>query len=84
MFLAIRGNWGTHYDASPPMLSHLSFAAKFLYTAILPQMTLWIGWTVVLELISRASLRQAIMRRGKQAAPAASVRGEHPGRFICG
>jgi hypothetical protein len=70
MFLAIRGNWGTHYDASPPMLSHLSFAAKFLYTAILPQMTLWIGWTVVLGAIIGVIV-VAIARRGKQTAPAA-------------
>ena len=51
MFFAMRGNggagWGTHYDAPGPMFAHAPFATKFLYEAILPQMTLWIGYTVV-------------------------------------
>ena len=43
MFLAMRGNggqgWGTHYDAVPPMFAPAPFATKFLYMAVLPQMT---------------------------------------------
>lgn len=52
MFFAMRGNggagWGTHYDAVAPMFAHAGFGTKFLYEAILPQMTMWIGYTVVL------------------------------------
>jgi hypothetical protein len=74
MFLAMRGNggqgWGTHYDAVPAMFAQASFARKFFYTAILPQMTLWIGWTVVLGSIFGAIV-VAVVGRGKQAAPAA-------------
>ena len=74
MFLAMRGNggqgWGTHYDAVAPMFAQASFARKFLYMAILPQMTLWIGWTVVVGSIIGVIV-VAIVRRGKQAAPAA-------------
>lgn len=51
MYLAMSGNngsgWGTHYDAIAPMFAQLSFSKKYFYEALLPQMTLWIGWTVV-------------------------------------
>ena len=74
MFLAMRGNggrgWGTHYDAVVPMFAQASFARKFFYMAVLPQMTAWIGWTVVLGSIIGVIVA-AIVRRGKQAAPAA-------------
>jgi hypothetical protein len=74
MFLAMRGNdgqgWGTHYDAVAPMLASASFARKFFYEAIVPQMTLWIGWTVVLGSILGV-IFAAFARKGKQAAPAA-------------
>jgi len=73
MFLAMGGNggqgWGTHYDAVAPMFATASFARKFVYEAIVPQMTLWIGWTVVLGAILGAVVA-AVARRGKQAAPA--------------
>jgi hypothetical protein len=75
MFLAMRGNggqgWGTHYDAVGPMFAHASFARKFFYMGILPQMTLWIGWTAVLGAIL-GILVAAIAHRGKQAAPVAA------------
>jgi len=74
MFLAMRGNdgqgWGTHYDAVAPMFASASFARKFLYEAIVPQMTFWIGWTVVVGSVLGV-IAAAIARRGKQAAPAA-------------
>jgi hypothetical protein len=75
MFFAMRGNggqgWGTHYDAVPPMFAQGPFATKFLYLAILPQMTGWIGWTVVVGSILGVIV-VAIAGRGKQAAPAAA------------
>jgi hypothetical protein len=74
MFLAMRGNggqgWGTHYDAVDPMFAQASFAAKFFHVAILPQMTAWIGWTVVVGSITGV-IAVAVARRGKQEAPAA-------------
>ncbi len=51
MFLALRGNggtgWGTHYDVVAPLFVQASLARKFFYEAFLPQMTLWIAWTVI-------------------------------------
>jgi hypothetical protein len=75
MFLAMRGNggqgWGTHYDAVPPTFGATRFAMKFLYAAILPQMTMWIAWTVALGSVIGVIVA-AILQRGKQAAPAAA------------
>ena len=75
MYFAMAGNggkgWGTHYDAAPPNFPPHSFAAKFLELAVLPQLTLWIGWTVVLGSILGV-IAVAIAGRGKQAAPAAA------------
>ena len=74
MLAAMLGNggqgWGTHYDVVPPGFPAQSFAAKFLHLAVLPQMTLWIGWTVVFGSII-GTIAAAIVHRGKQAVPAA-------------
>jgi hypothetical protein len=74
MYLAMRGNggqgWGTHYDAVAPTLAQASFARRFFFEAILPQMTLWIAWTVVVGSIL-GIIVVSIVRPGKQAAPAA-------------
>lgn len=74
MFLAMRGNggngWGTHYDAVPPTVTFHSFATRFLYTGVFPQLGFWIGWTVVIGGIFGA-IAAALSRRGKQAGPAA-------------
>jgi len=75
MFFAMHGNggqgWGTHYDAVAPMFAQASFAKKFLYEALLPQMTMWIGWTVVVGSVVGAVVA-AFARRGREAAPAAA------------
>jgi hypothetical protein len=75
MFLAMRGNgglgWGTHYDVVGPTFAHASFARKFFYMAILPQMTLWVGWTVIVGSIIGVIIA-AIAHREKPAAPAAT------------
>ena len=75
MFLAMRANggqgWGTHYDAVPEAFAHVSFAKKFFEMAIVPQLTLWIGWTVVLGSLL-GELAAAIIGRKKQEAPVAA------------
>lgn len=75
MFIAMSANggqgWGTHYDVVPPNFPYHAFAAKFFYTALVPQMTLWIGFTVVVGSIFGA-IAAAIAGKGKPAvAPAA-------------
>lgn len=70
MYLAMHGNggagWGTHYDAVPPPLVHVPLATKFLYAGILPQMTMWIGFTVVVGSLIGVVVT-AVVRPGKRA-----------------
>jgi hypothetical protein len=46
-FLALRGRWGTHYDAIPPGWPEMGLGMKFVVLGLLPQLTLWIGYTIV-------------------------------------
>jgi hypothetical protein len=74
MYLAMRGNggagWGTHYDATLPMFAKLPFAKKYFYEALLPQMTLWVGWTVVVGAVLGAVAAAVALRKGRAAQPA--------------
>jgi hypothetical protein len=47
MFFAIRGSWGTHYDAVPPDLPVLGFVAKYLWIGFFPQLILWAAYTIL-------------------------------------
>ena len=47
MWLAIRRNWGTHYDAPPPSFPAMLPDARWLWTGLVPQMTIWMSWTLV-------------------------------------
>jgi hypothetical protein len=73
MYLAMSGNggqgWGTHYDAVAPPFAPLRLATKYFYTAVLPQMTMWIGWTVVVGSVF-GTIVAAVAGRGKREAPA--------------
>lgn len=73
MFIAMKANggqgWGTHYDAAAPNFTVTSFAQKFIDLAVLPQMSLWIGWTVVLGALL-GGIFVAIFGRRSQAAAA--------------
>jgi hypothetical protein len=71
MFFAIRGSWDTHYDALPPEGAIPSgFWLKYLYIALIPQLVMWIAYTIILgALIGTAYV--AIAGR-KKPAPAAS------------
>jgi len=48
MLLAIFGNWGTHYDVPPPGFPEMGPLAKWAWIGLLPQMTIWIAYTVVI------------------------------------
>jgi hypothetical protein len=70
MYLAMRGNggagWGTHYDAVAPMFLHASLGTKFFYEAFLPQMFMWIAYTVILGALIGEII--AAVRPGRRAA----------------
>ncbi len=47
MLPAILGNWGTHYDAPPPDFPDMSPLARWFLIGLLPQMLLWVPFTLV-------------------------------------
>jgi hypothetical protein len=75
MFFALRGNggqgWGTHYDALPARYAQATFATKFFNEAVLPQMCLWIGYTVIVGALF-GTIAVAIAHRSKAASRAVS------------
>ena len=68
-FFAIRGNWGTHYDALPPGLPETSFWTRYVQTALVPQLIFWIAFTVVVGTLF-GSVATAIFSRRKIGVPA--------------
>lgn len=75
MYIAMSANggqgWGTHYDAVDPTFAHLSLLRKWLYEALVPQATLWIGWTVCLGSIF-GTIVAALTGKTKRVAQAAA------------
>ncbi|HXV65103.1 MAG TPA: hypothetical protein VEK15_30700 [Vicinamibacteria bacterium] len=51
MLLAILGNWGTHYDVVPPGFPEMGAFSKWFLIGVVPQLTIWMGYTVVLGAI---------------------------------
>jgi hypothetical protein len=49
MLLAILGNWGTHYDVLPPGITlDVSPWTKWFFIGVVPQLTLWMAFTVAI------------------------------------
>ena len=48
MLIAMLGNWGTHYDVAPPGFPAMGVIQKWLMIGVLPQMTLWLWFTIAL------------------------------------
>jgi hypothetical protein len=71
MFFAMKGNWGTHYDAPPPGYPDASFAAKYVQLGLLPQLILWIAFTVIVGSLFGA-IAYAVAGRKRVAVPASS------------
>jgi hypothetical protein len=64
MLIAIYANWGTHYDVPPdPSFPAMSPLLKWFYIGFLPQMTIWIWFTVVVGSVFGITAG-AIARRG--------------------
>jgi hypothetical protein len=72
MFFAIRGKWGTHYDALPPdMPPGYGLWGRYCLLGFFPQLVFWVGYTVVsgmlLGSITAAVFR--LIRRAPQKEP---------------
>jgi hypothetical protein len=64
MFLAMRGQWGTHYDyADMPRVRELPFATAYLMLAFIPQLVFWVAYTIVLGALAGALVVAAAGRR---------------------
>ncbi len=69
MFFAFQGNWGTHYDSLPPTAPTLSLWPKYISFGLLPQMIVWVGFTLMAGSLF-GGIAATLARRGKPAAEA--------------
>ena len=68
MAFAIHGHWGTHYDVVPPNYAGPeAFFGKYMLIAFLPQMVVWIAFTVLVGALF-GSLVTAVMVRDRPVA----------------
>jgi hypothetical protein len=65
MLIAILNDWGTHYDVAPPDFPPMGPVPKWFWIGVVPQLTLWIGFTVIVGSLC-GGLAAAALRR-KQA-----------------
>ena len=63
MLFAILGDWGTHYDVAPPDFPSMNVWAKYLLIGLIPQLTIWIGFTVVVGMIFGAVAFLVVRKR---------------------
>lgn len=67
MFLALWGDWGTHYDALPRAFPGLGWFAKFLWLGLFPQILFWVGFTIVTGMLF--GVAAAWLREPRNAVP---------------
>ena len=73
MYIAMRGDWGTHYDVAPPNFPpETTFWPKFMQLAFLPQMFLWIAFTIITGMVT-GSIAAAIKQRKNPTAQTAGA-----------
>lgn len=71
MFFAIRGSWGTHYDALPPGVpADIPFWSLYFRIGLLPQLVFWVIFTLIVGAVC-GGVAAAITLRRKPAEAAA-------------
>ena len=82
MLVAMAANWHTHYELGPPGFPEMSLVSKWLLIGLLPQLSLWIAFTVIVGSLfgSLALLFQKSHKIIEPASqgPAAKGMGAHP------
>ena len=63
MAVAIWKSVGTHYDLPPPDFPALPPLRRWLWISVLPQMTIWVAWTMATGAVGGALGWQAASRR---------------------
>jgi hypothetical protein len=69
MLIAMLANWGTHYDVAPPNAPRIAewpVLQKWFFIGVIPQLTLWIAFTVIVGLLF-GGVAVALMRRPQPA-----------------
>ena len=72
MFVAMIGDWGTHYELGAPGYPEMGFLTKFIVIGLLPQMTGWVMFTMVFGTLfgGIAAALLGVKARREEAAPA--------------
>ena len=73
MFFAMRGNWGTHYEQGAPGFPEMAPLPKWLWIGVLPQMTFWMAFTLIVGGFVGGLAALATGRRESAAASAVSA-----------
>jgi hypothetical protein len=69
MLVAMTANWGTHYELGPPDLPPMGLITKWAAIGLVPQLTFWIGFTIVVGTIF-GSVAAMIGGRARSGGPA--------------
>ena len=72
MLPAIIGHWGTHYDALPPNFPPMDPVKTWALIGLWPQMTLWIGFTLIGGILAGAIAAAAAGGRRQEAVASAA------------
>ena len=67
MLVAIFANWGTHYDVAPPNMAAMAPLPKWFMIGLLPQMFLWIPFTICVGALFGGF---ALLAAGRRREPA--------------
>jgi hypothetical protein len=51
MLVAMMANWGTHYELGPPDLPPMGLLTKWIAIGLVPQLTFWVAFTIVIGTI---------------------------------
>jgi hypothetical protein len=70
VYFAMRGNWGTHYDAVPSGFPEMSLLPRWIWLGFMPQLIFWVAFTIVAGSLF-GSIAAAIVYRRKSLSPAA-------------
>ena len=74
MLVAIMANWGTHYELGPPGMPPMGTFTKWFAIGFVPQMTFWVGFTMVVGAIFGA-VTAMLMGRSRAGGPALAASG---------
>ncbi len=68
-FLAMQGNWGTHYEGAPPGFpADTPFWTKYFIIGFLPQVTGWIAFTVIIGSFFGIAAAAILRRKAPEVA----------------